>query len=187
MDLYFATGNAGKVDDAQAIVQDENVNVQQLNVEIVEPCLESLEEIAAAKVEQAVAESQLWGAHIMADDSGLFVNALDGFPGQHTAFFDRTAGKEKLLDLLREEDDMSAEFRAAIAIRDPDTGEIKTFSGQVAGTIVEPRGDDGFGYDPMFLPDGHDKTFAEDTEYKHQVSHRNEALENLKAWMDTSN
>lgn len=181
MELYFATSNSGKVEDAQEILDDANVTVKQVQVEMVEPCLDDLEKIAAAKVEQAVENSQLLGSYIMADDSGLFVDALNGFPGANTAFFDRKVGKEKLLRLL--DDDSSSSFRAAIGLYDPETGSIETFTGEVTGELVEPRGDGGFGYDPMFLPDGHDKTFAEDTDYKHTVSHRQQALEKLKAWI----
>lgn len=181
MEIYFATSNSGKVDDAQEILGDTDITVKQLDVEMVEPCLETLAQIATAKVEQAVEHSQLFGSYVMADDSGLFVESLNGFPGPHTAFFDRTAGKEKLLNLLG--DNRAAAFQAAIALYDPDTGDVETFTGRVEGTIVEPRGDGGFGYDPMFVPDGHDKTFAEDTDHKHGVSHRNEALKKLRDWL----
>ncbi len=185
MELYFATGNSGKVKDAQTILDDTDVTVKQLDVNLVELQEASLEEIVTYKVEQAVERSQLLGTYIMADDSGLFVDALNGFPGILSSPFDTKVGKEKLLDLLDDEDDRTAEFRAAIALYDPITETVKTFTGSVKGTIVEPRGDDGFGYDPMFVPDGHNKTFAEDMEYKHQVSHRNAALQQLKQWLET--
>lgn len=181
MELYFATSNAGKVEDAQEILHDVDVTMKQLEVEMVEPCIDSLEKIAAAKVEQAVENSQLLGSFIMADDSGLFVDELDGFPGINTAFFDDKVGRENLLKLA--EPGSAASFRAAIAVFDPKTGDIETFTGRVDGTLCEPRGDDGFGYDPMFVPDGRDKTFAEDEEYKHEVSHRKKALEGLKEWV----
>ncbi|MFB6374781.1 MAG: non-canonical purine NTP pyrophosphatase, partial [Bradymonadaceae bacterium] len=76
-----------------------------------------------------------------------------------------------------------ARFRAAVALHDPETGDIEVFTGEVEGELVEPRGGDGFGYDPMFLPDGREKTFAEDIAYKHQVSHRKEALEKVHDWL----
>lgn len=181
MKLYFATSNAGKVQDAQEILADVEVTVEQLDADLIEPCSDSLEEIAMAKVEQAVEQHDVDG-YVMADDSGLFVEKLNGFPGQHTAFFDRKVGKEQLLQLVDE--GASAVFRAAIAVYDPKTETVHTFTGSCSGTLVQPRGDGGFGYDPMFLPDGHDKTFAEDPAYKHTVSHRREALEKGKEWMD---
>lgn len=179
MTIYFATSNPGKVQDAQNILETD---IEQLDIDVVEPCIKDLEKIAAAKTERAVQNSQLLGCTVFADDSGLFIEQLDGFPGQHTAFFDRTVGKEQLLNLV--EPGAHAEFRAAIGVYDPETGDITTFTGSCEGTIVEPRGDGGFGYDPMFLPADHEKTFAEDTEYKHQVSHRKEALKQLKAWLE---
>ncbi|MFB6166875.1 MAG: non-canonical purine NTP pyrophosphatase, partial [Candidatus Nanohaloarchaea archaeon] len=130
MELYFATGNEGKVEDAREILEQP---VEQVEVEVVEPCLDSIEEIARAKVEQAVEKSQLHGAHLMADDSGLFVDDLDGFPGRNTSFFDRKVGKEALLDLVEEGAD--AEFRAAVALRDPETGEVEVFTGKVEGEL----------------------------------------------------
>jgi XTP/dITP diphosphohydrolase len=181
MELYFATANNGKVADAQAILSDADVTVKQLDVETVEPCLDDLEPIAIAKVEQAVEKSQLLGSSVMADDSGLFVESLNGFPGANTAFFDRKVGKQQLLNLV--DPGATAAFQAAIALYNPETGDTVTFTGRVDGNIVEPRGNGGFGYDPLFLPDGHEKTFAEDTDYKHQVSHRNEALQRLKQWL----
>ncbi len=181
MELYFATSNSGKVADAQAILGDTGVTVKQLDVAMVEPCLNDIEPIAIAKVEQAVENSQLLGSYVIADDSGLFVDELNGFPGANTAFFDRKVGKEKLLNLV--EPGATAAFQAAMALYDPNTGDITTFTGRVDGKLAEPRGNDGFGYDPMFVPDGHDKTFAEDTDYKHTVSHRNEALQQLKDWL----
>ncbi|MFB6166729.1 MAG: non-canonical purine NTP pyrophosphatase, partial [Candidatus Nanohaloarchaea archaeon] len=63
---------------------------------------------------------------------------------------------------------------------DPETGEVEVFTGKVEGELVEPRGDGGFGYDPLFLPDGHDETFAEDPGYKRGVSHRREAIRKLE-------
>ncbi|MDY6768961.1 MAG: non-canonical purine NTP pyrophosphatase [Candidatus Nanohaloarchaea archaeon] len=177
MQLYFATGNTGKVDDAQEILADVDVDVEQMEVDVMEPQDAALEDVARFKVEQALEDTQLFGSYLMADDSGLFVPELDGFPGILSSPFDAQVGKEKLLDLV--DVGTAAAFRAAIALHDPETGTVEVFTGEVEGTLVEPRGDGGFGYDPMFLPDGNEKTFAEDMAYKHKVSHRREALEGL--------
>lgn len=177
MEIYFATSNSGKVDDVEAILPD--ASVERLDVDVMEPQEIPLEEVARFKLEQALEQSQLFGSYVMADDAGLFVDALDGFPGILSSPFESKVGREKLLDLV-EEDEKGAEFRAAVALHDPESGEIEVFTGKCRGEIVEPRGDSGFGYDPMFLPEGHDKTFAEDVDYKHQVSHRKEALDKLR-------
>ncbi|MFB6158644.1 MAG: non-canonical purine NTP pyrophosphatase, partial [Candidatus Nanohalobium sp.] len=135
-----------------------------------------------SKVEQAVEKSDIEDdAFLIADDSGLFIEELNGFPGPQTSFFDRKVGKEKILDLVDE--GAKAEFRAAIALHVPD-GENEVFVGSAEGEIVEPRGDGGFGYDPLFLPEGNDETWGEDPEYKDETSHRQKALEKLKEFLD---
>ncbi|MDY6770169.1 MAG: non-canonical purine NTP pyrophosphatase [Candidatus Nanohaloarchaea archaeon] len=177
MELHFATGNPGKVDDAREILAGVDADVVQLDVDVVEQQDADLADVARFKLEQALEQSQLYGAHVMADDSGLFVDALDGFPGILSSPFDAHVGKERLLDLV--EEGAAASFRAAVALHHPGRQDIEVFTGRVDGELVEPRGDAGFGYDPLFLPDGHDRTFAEDPDHKHRVSHRKRALEQL--------
>ena len=179
MKIYFATGNSGKVEHAQNILS--GCDVKQLDIETMEPSVDSIEEIALSKVEQAVEKSSMdQDAFLIADDSGLFIEELNGFPGPQTAFFDRKVGKERILDLV--EEGAEAEFRAAIALHVPD-GENRVFTGRADGEIVEPRGDGGFGYDPLFLPEGNDETWGEDPAYKDENSHREEALEKLKEYL----
>lgn len=183
MRLYFATSNPGKVDDVRTLLTGTDIAVEQLDVEMTEPSVDDLETIARAKVKQAWEATQNNDAFIMADDSGLFVDVLNGFPGPQTAFFDEKVGKEKLLNLFDEDDPRDAAFRTAIACYDPESRDVRTFTGACRGTIVPPRGEGGFGYDPMFLPDGHEKTFAEDMDHKQQVSHRKEAMAQLREWL----
>jgi XTP/dITP diphosphohydrolase len=176
MKVYFATGNSVKVEHAQNILSD--FDVKQLDVETIEPKSAPIKEIALSKVEQTVEKSDVEDdAFLIADDSGLFVEELNGFPGPLSSPFDSMVGKERLLDLVDEGAD--AEFRAAIALHFPD-GENKVFMGKAEGEIVEPRGDEGFGYDPLFLPVGNDKTWGEDSGFKDESSHREEALKRLK-------
>ncbi|MFB6175444.1 MAG: non-canonical purine NTP pyrophosphatase, partial [Candidatus Nanohalobium sp.] len=95
--------------------------------------------------------------------------------------FDRKVGKNNLLKLI--EDDNSARFRAAVALDlESDT---KVFTGQASGEVVEPRGEEGFGYDPLFLPAGNDETWGEDVEFKDEHSHRKQALEALREYVST--
>lgn len=179
MTIYFATGNSGKVKHAQNILPDQEM--RQLDIETVEPSVDSIEQIALSKVEQAKEELALSEDDILiADDSGLFIEELNGFPGPQTHFFDRKVGKEKILDLVSP--GSNAEFRAAIAVYRPD-GENKVFTGKAKGTIVEPRGDGGFGYDPLFLPKNHDKTWGEHPEYKDRTSHREKAISKLERYV----
>ena len=174
MKVFFATGNPGKVKHASRLL---NHQVEQLETDLTEPS-EDLKKIARAKVRQASTEVGD-DAAVIAEDSGLFVNDLNGFPGPHTGFFDEKVGKEKLLDLV--EDDRSAEFRAAVALRKGEASKV--FTGKVPGRIVEPRGDAGFGYDPMFRPEGADETWGENPELKDQESHREKAMKKLDSFL----
>lgn len=181
MRIYFATGNSGKVQHAQNIIPEHEV--QQLDIETVEPSVDSIEQIALSKVEQATEELELSEAGLLiADDSGLFIQELNGFPGPQTHFFDRKVGKEKILDLV--DPGSNAEFRAAVGLYRPE-GENKVFTGKAEGTIVEPKDDGGFGYDPIFLPDGNDETWGEDPEYKDRTSHREKALSKLQNYLES--
>ena len=179
MKIYFATGNPHKVEHAQNILSD--CDIEQLDVETVEPQSGSIEEIALSKVEQAVEKSSIEeDVFLIADDSGLFVDELNGFPGPLSSPFDSMVGRERLLDLVDVGAD--ARFRAAIALHVPD-GENEVFVGTAEGEIVEPIGEGGFGYDPLFLPKGNDKTWGQDPDYKDENSHREEALLKLKDFL----
>ncbi len=131
---------------------------------------------------------KLCGQITIADDSGLMVDCLDGAPGVYSARFAGEDGNDeknnqKLLMLLEgvPEEKRTAEFVSVITMVYPD-GNIITARGECRGRIItEPAGDNGFGYDPLFVPDGYDRTFAQLTaEEKNSVSHRAEALEKLK-------
>jgi len=141
-------------------------------------------------------------AYVLADDSGLEVDALDGAPGVHSARFaalDRPGhpsnvsdmdNNRKLLRLLDgvPDDRRRARFRCVLALVPVGgEGEPKTFDGTCEGCIRRvPRGDAGFGYDPLFVPEGLDRTFAELGEAeKNRISHRSRALASLKSWLTT--
>ena len=136
---------------------------------------------------KALAAAQEANAVALADDSGLAVTALDGAPGIYSA---RWAGPDKDFDLamrkieseLGEKPDRTAKFVCALTLAWPD-GHCETFEGTVSGLLTFPaRGDKGFGYDPIFTPDGHDITFAEmDPDKKHGMSHRADAFSKLVA------
>ena len=141
---------------------------------------------------KAVAISRLAGGLVLADDSGLEVDALDGAPGVYSARYagegaDDAANNARLLENLAgvPASERTARFRCVMVVaRD---GEVLAdFDGSVEGRIIEaPRGDHGFGYDPLFVPDGHDATFAElGAEIKNGMSHRARALETLVPWLD---
>lgn len=182
--LVVASHNPGKVREIEALLAPHAiaaVGAAALGLPEPEETGASFEENAALKA-RAAAEAS--GLPALSDDSGLVVPALGGAPGIYSA---RWAGPEKdfrsaMKRVRRElgETDKAAHFVAVLALAWPD-GEVETFRGEVHGRLVwPPRGDSGFGYDPIFVPDGYDMTFGEmDPEEKHRISHRARAFEKL--------
>lgn len=139
-------------------------------------------------VKKAIILSKFFDGLVISDDSGLAVRSLDGKPGVRSARFSRKnatdiENNEKLLKLMGKvpSTDRSAKFICCIALA-KNGSLLETSECAVKGSIIEkPRGNNGFGYDPLFVPDGHHKTFAEMTEsYKNRISHRALALKKTK-------
>lgn len=172
--LYFATTNEGKVREAREYLGEP---VEQFDYDYAEIQSDSLAEVAAHGAREA---REAAGGPVIVDDSGLFVRALSGFPGPYSAYAEDTLGIERVADLALAESDRRASFRAVVAYADAEG--VETFEGAVRGEIVEPRGEGGFGYDPVFEHDG--TTFAEmPTERKNALSHRGRALAKLAEWL----
>jgi XTP/dITP diphosphohydrolase len=183
MDLIFASHNENKVKEIRAILP-KWVNILSLNDigfhEEIEETGTTLEENAQIKAETIY--NQI-GKNVFADDSGLFVDALEGAPGVFSARYAGTGNSEdniaKLLNELKGESNRKAEFRATFCVIW--NGQIHFLKGKVEGNILEDsKGSDGFGYDPIFVPNGYSQTFAEmvSTE-KNSISHRHEAVQKL--------
>ena len=177
MQISFVTGNPGKFTEAEKILKHFGVNIVHRNLSIDEIRSDSIEEIASASARFAHAKL---GEPLFVEDSGLFIPALNGFPGAYSAWVFRKLGNEGILTLAAGKE---AEFRACIAYTDGI--KVETFTGSVKGRISEEiRGTGGFGYDPIFIPEkvpevrhSGDKTFAEVPEMKEALSHRKRALE----------
>jgi len=188
MKLIFATNNQHKVDEIQSAIGDklEILSLKQanINIEIPEPH-ESLEENASEKSRTIF---RLTGMNCFSEDTGLEVDSLHGDPGVRSA---RYAGEEKSFDrnidkLLLElsgQTNRNAQFRTVISLM-LDRKEW-LFEGTCRGQIIrEKRGHGGFGYDPVFVPDGAQKTFSEmSMEEKNQFSHRKKAADQLIAFL----
>ncbi|MBE6356277.1 MAG: RdgB/HAM1 family non-canonical purine NTP pyrophosphatase [Lentisphaerae bacterium] len=177
--IVAATGNRHKLEEYARLMEGQNVELKSLNdyPNYTEPEENgsSFEENASIK---ALAACKYCDVPAFADDSGLEVEALDGRPGIHSSRYAATDAERiaKLLKELEGKENRRARFVCVIAIAA--NGEvIETFEGEVKGTILtEPRGENGFGYDPVFQPDGFDKSFAELTqEEKNRISHRADA------------
>ena len=185
--LVLASHNAGKLREIAPLVAPfgiDPVSAGELGLPEPEETGDSFIANAALK---ALAAAKATGLPALADDSGLAVKALNGAPGLHSA---RWAGEPRdfasaMARIERElgesgSDDPSAAFICALAIAWPD-GHVESFEGVIRGTLVfPPRGDRGFGYDPIFAPEGRNETFAEiDPEEKHAISHRARAFAQL--------
>jgi XTP/dITP diphosphohydrolase len=190
-ELVVATGNSGKLAELSELLTPLGVAVRSPADLGWEPDTpedgETLEMNALTKAREAVRAT---GIAALADDSGLFVNALGGAPGVHSARYsgeiqDSAANCVKLLGALEglPPEERGAEFRCVIALVDA-RGKEQIFSGTCRGRIgTEPRGKMGFGYDPVFVS-GNGRTFAEmDSMTKHRISHRGRALEALRAYL----
>ncbi|MBX7216642.1 MAG: RdgB/HAM1 family non-canonical purine NTP pyrophosphatase [Candidatus Kapabacteria bacterium] len=190
MTILLATNNAHKAAELSAILADGQqgitvLTLRDLPVAIPEP-IEDGETLEANAYIKAAEVFQATGIPTIADDTGLEVQALDGAPGVYSA---RYAGPDatyadncrKLIDALAGEENRRAQFRTVLCYTD---GLRTLFAeGNVAGTILhEGRGDAGFGYDPIFLPEGEDQTFAQmNPTQKNSISHRGRALVALRA------
>jgi len=182
--LVIASHNRGKVEEISALLMPFRIAAlaaASLGIPEPEETGDSFEANAALK---AVAAAQASGLPALADDSGLVVPALGGAPGIYSA---RWAGPTKDFRIAMErvhreldEQDRSALFVAVLALAWPD-GDLELFRGEVAGALVwPPRGERGFGYDPMFVPEGGRATFGEvEPAQKHRISHRARAFAKL--------
>ncbi len=184
MTLVLATRNAHKVREIGQVLGPGFRLRSLADFPEVPEAPEEGETFEANAVQKAAFAARALGVPAMADDSGLEVDALQGAPGVRSARFagERATSAEnnaKLLRLLKgvQEAQRSARFRCVIALALPD-GTARTAEGACAGRIAEaPRGTGGFGYDPLFIPDGYDRTFAElGEEVKNRISHRAHAL-----------
>jgi XTP/dITP diphosphohydrolase len=178
MRIQFATGNVGKLAEAQAHLEPLGHRVESARVDVLEIQADTLEEVARFKAENLLEQLS---PPFFVEDAGLFVDALHGFPGVYSAYAYKTLGDAGLLNLLAHEAaNRLAHFQAVIAYVDPH-GQLHLFSGRIEGSISNtPQGEGGFGYDPVFIPKGHERTFAQLTPAeKNAISHRGRALKAL--------
>lgn len=185
--IVLSTDNKNKLREIREILEDLDVkiygksDIDGMDFEVIEDG-DILYDNALKK---AAAMAERVDYAVLADDTGLFVNALAGEPGVHSARYasehDDKKNREKLLNNLKDKDDRSAYFKTEIILIDEEKNIIP-IEGVCPGKIsLEERGDNGFGYDSIFIPEGFDKTFAEMShEEKNQISHRSRALKNLR-------
>ena len=192
--LVLATRNPKKAKELQELFASSLCQVKTLEEFSGLPhVVEDGETFAQNAIKKAIIISQKIPFHVIADDSGLEVEALKGVPGIYSArYAEEKGGKasdkancEKLLKAMVSTTNRKAQFRCVLAIALQ--GKLLfTAEGICLGNIItEFRGTLGFGYDPLFVPEGYEKTFAElPVEIKNQISHRAQATKQLKSWLD---
>ena len=192
MKIVFATNNAHKLGEVAQVVGDkfELVTLRECGItEDIPEDAPTLEGNALAKARYVYSRT---GLNFFADDTGLEVDALGGEPGVRSARYatdghDDEANKRLLLERMQGVENRAAQFRTAVAlILD---GKEYLFEGIVRGDIAtEEHGEGGFGYDPLFVPEGYDKTFAElSAEEKNAISHRGRAVAKLVNFLKDEN
>ncbi len=189
MEICFATNNINKIKEIENLLEGK---VKLLGLEQI-GCNEELPEeqktLEGNSLQKAEYVCQKYKINCFADDTGLEVIALDGEPGVFSA---RYAGEERdsvknmnlLLEKLQDKENRNAQFRTVISLCLD--GKVKQFEGIVKGTIIkEFKGDAGFGYDPVFVPEGYDQTFAEmSLAEKNKISHRGIAVRKLADFLN---
>ncbi len=189
MEIVFATHNNNKLEEVKQILSKAFNILSLTDINCHEEIVEDADTIEGNALLKAKHVFDNYKKACFADDTGLFVNALHGDPGVYSARYagganNAVANNDKLLNNLKDKKDRSAYFKTVIAFKSNDVEKL--FTGICEGRIIEhPRGGKGFGYDPIFVPDGHTETFAElSAEAKNKISHRGLAV---KAFTDYLN
>jgi XTP/dITP diphosphohydrolase len=181
MRAIFVTTNEHKRREVQEIlgVELESVDLDLPEIQAIDPADVATEKVRAAR--EALGDPDL---PVLVEDSGLMVDAWGGFPGALTKWLMGSVGNEGLLRMLASAEDRSARAVCVVALAEPD-GNVLTFRGEVRGTLApEARGEGGFGYDPVFVPEWSSLTYAEMGEGKNADSHRARAFRAVRGWLE---
>lgn len=179
MALQFITGNKNKLQEVQSVIPDiEQLDIDLLEIQDLDPTA-----IIKAKLEEALNHHD---GEFIVEDTSLYFEGLNGdLPGPFIKWFMKSLGNEGLADLAESLQSQKAVAKVIIGYA-KSKDDIHFFEGAINGTIVRPRGETTFGWDPIFQPDGYDKTFAEmSSEEKNQISMRKLAAEKLKEFINS--
>lgn len=190
MQLVFATNNLNKLKEVKALIPNKIKLLSLKDIDCFEDIPETQNTIKGNAIQKAEYIKKHYGYDCFADDTGLEVPSLNGAPGVYSARYageqrDANDNMEKLLDELKNKDNRSAQFKTVIALYT--NHKIYTFSGICEGEITKTKqGVNGFGYDPIFKPNGYDKTFAEiDLKLKNTIGHRGKAINQLIRFLNS--
>ena len=179
--IFFATGNENKFAEVEDILRDYPLIVEKIDAKGKEIQSDSIEEIARESVTNAAATIR---SQVFVEDTGLYIQSLNSFPGPYAAYVNNTIGLEGILILMKGVNDREAEFRSAVAFSAPGTATT-SFTGELKGKIAGfPRGSGGFGYDSIFEPyEGNGRTLGEmSISEKSMISHRAIAVRKFAKW-----
>jgi len=192
MQLVFATNNLNKLKEVQALIPSQIKLLSLNDIGCLEDIPETQHTIEGNAMQKAEYIKQHYGYDCFADDTGLEVEVLNNEPGVFSA---RYAGAQRnaddnmnlLLKKLNDKDNRKAQFKTVIALHL--NGNIQTFTGICRGEItLQKSGKEGFGYDPIFKPNGYEQTFAEmNLELKNKIGHRGKAVNQLVSFLNSSN
>ena len=178
--MDFASSNINKYNEIYELVSTRKypIKVTFKKMELKEIQSDSLLEVAENKVLQAFKINQ---KEIFVEDDGLFIEALNDFPGVYSSYVNKTIGNIGILDLLGNKVNRNASFKSIIAFHDGN--KIESFTGEIKGKIPFELTDGGWGFDPIFVPENSDLTFGQmDLKTKNRISHRKVALDKFLKW-----
>ena len=176
-EVFFASSNEHKFEEAQRILSTLGINIKLFKTTLEEIQSNSLNEIAKRKAIDAFTKIQ---KPILIEDDGLFINSLNGFPGPYSSYAYDTIGNTGIIQLLENTELRDAKFVAIIAYCNG-INEVKLFESSIPGKISKEIEKGGWGYDPIFIPDGESKTFANVSD-KDKFSHRSASLKKFSDW-----
>ena len=178
--LLLATSNKNKYVEIKNFLIEYNIDVKMTNLKTIEIQNDDLSKIALNSAIEILSKKKL---KIMVEDSGLFIDSLQGFPGPYSSYVYRTLGCSGILKTMKNMKNRKAQFCSSIVYA-TSSDNIQIFRGSVNGSITNREsGLNGFGFDPIFIPDGYTKTFGiMSLEEKNTISHRSDALQNFVKW-----
>ncbi len=177
MKIYFATGNSDKFQEAKTVLPE----LEQVKIDLPEIQELDAKAVIAEKLKEALKHNS---AGFIVEDTSLYIDGLNGLPGPLVKWFTKAIGNEGVYKMAEASGDPKAQAKTIIGYA-TDAGDIHFFEGAIHGTIVFPRGETKFGWDPIFQPDGHERTFAEMTpEEKNEISMRRIAFSKLKDFLE---
>ena len=193
MKIFFATGNQGKLEEMRPSFNEKGFELKQVDVDVPEIDAMDVEQVADRKVRDShkkAVEKDLINEQdmIIVEDTGFFIKSLGGFPGAEAAFFARTAGAEKLLPMMENEEERNAYFKTTIAAYMPGKDKVEIFTGRMEGTVPENKMGEShphLPYNSYFIPEhGNGKSLAENEDLKNEEMHRRKAVRSFLKWMD---